>query len=365
MSLLTPELLHELVAEARLAPSVHNIQPTRWHLAADGRLELVDDTRVRAPVADPTGHDVRVSHGAALEGMSLALNRRGLSVAEVTISERPLSQQHVSVCTLAIGGTRAFSSEVGTGSREENASRQEAGAPFRFNRNGKGSSMPDPLLASVPQRMSWRGTFASSPDDGDALVRIAAAHDDIVGISDRCAITEVAGWADRAELSFLRDDRHRGELLQWMRLSPGDPRYTYDGLNREALAMNAVEAAGARVVLGGLFGAFDRLGLAASLVSDRAKTASAAGIILFCRPRGEDPLITGRHFYRSWLAIDRAGFAACPVSALADHPDFNARLKKLGKIGDDRRLVNVFRVGRRSNPQAPRHFRLPVTQLIV
>jgi general secretion pathway protein J len=33
----------------------------------------------------------------------------------------------------------AFSSEVGTGSREGNASKQKAGAPFRFNRNGNGS----------------------------------------------------------------------------------------------------------------------------------------------------------------------------------------------------------------------------------
>jgi general secretion pathway protein I len=36
--------------------------------------------------------------------------------------------------------SKAFSSEVGTGSREENASNRESGAPFRFNRNGKGSS---------------------------------------------------------------------------------------------------------------------------------------------------------------------------------------------------------------------------------
>ncbi|MCA6126361.1 hypothetical protein J6500_31410 [Bradyrhizobium sp. WSM 1704] len=50
MSSLTPELLRELVAEARLAPSVHNVQPTRWRLVADGRLALVDDTAVRAPV---------------------------------------------------------------------------------------------------------------------------------------------------------------------------------------------------------------------------------------------------------------------------------------------------------------------------
>ncbi|WP_246799642.1 prepilin-type N-terminal cleavage/methylation domain-containing protein [Bradyrhizobium sp. CCBAU 51753] len=39
--------------------------------------------------------------------------------------------------------TRAFSSEVDTGSREENASRQESGAPFRSYRNGNSSSRAD------------------------------------------------------------------------------------------------------------------------------------------------------------------------------------------------------------------------------
>src|SRR5438552_9431807 len=37
--------------------------------------------------------------------------------------------------------SRAFSSEVDTGSREENASKQKDRAPFRFHRNGKGSSL--------------------------------------------------------------------------------------------------------------------------------------------------------------------------------------------------------------------------------
>ncbi|MVT68402.1 hypothetical protein GPL21_25220 [Bradyrhizobium pachyrhizi] len=37
---------------------------------------------------------------------------------------------------------RAFSSEVDTGSREENASKQESRAPFRFDRNGKSSGWP-------------------------------------------------------------------------------------------------------------------------------------------------------------------------------------------------------------------------------
>src|SRR5271163_3006719 len=39
----------------------------------------------------------------------------------------------------SVSTIRAFSSEVDTGSREENASNKEVEPPFRFNRNGKGS----------------------------------------------------------------------------------------------------------------------------------------------------------------------------------------------------------------------------------
>jgi hypothetical protein len=35
----------------------------------------------------------------------------------------------------------AFSSEGGTGSRQENASNQKFRAPFRFHRNGRGSGV--------------------------------------------------------------------------------------------------------------------------------------------------------------------------------------------------------------------------------
>jgi nitroreductase len=330
MSPLTPELLRELVAEARLAPSVHNIQPTRWQVLADGRLALVDDTTVRAPVADPTGHDVRLSHGAALEGMNLALNRRGLSLADITMEEQ-LASHHKVLCRLTIGGDAAF----------------------------------DPLADSVPRRMSWRSTFAASLQDDASLAQFAASRDDIVRIRDRKAIADIAGWADEAELSFTRENDFRRELLTWMRLSPSDPLYLQSGLNREALAMSAIEASGARLVLGPLFPVLDKIGLAASLLSDRTKTLSAAAIVLFCRPRGEDPLVSGRHFYRAWLEIDRAGLVACPMSALADFPATNDRLRTMAGLDDELRVVNVFRVGRPSEARAPRHFRLPVDQLIL
>lgn len=331
MTSLTPEMLRALVTEAQLAPSIHNIQPTRWRALPDNRLMLIDDMSVRASCADPTGHDVRLSHGAALEGMSVALNRRGMALVDLVIAEDRLSAQYVSLCTMTT-------------------------AP---------SVASDPLLPSVLRRMSWRSTFASSPNDDVSFEKLGAAREDIICIRDRSAISKVADWAHQADLSFLRRADFRSELLEWMRLSTRHPLYQQSGLNREALAMNALEAVGAGLVLGALFASLDRIGLVSSLVSDRAKTLSAAGVVLFFRPRGEDPLITGRHFYRAWLEIDRAGFAACPISALADHPGFNEKLVKLGQVHNDMRLVNVFRIGRPAQSRSQRHFRLPVDRIIV
>src|SRR5581483_797228 len=60
----------------------------------------------------------------------------------------------------AVAPTKASSSEVDTGSRKENDSKQESRAPFRFNRNGKGSRVAPP-----PQ--SRRGQRKGSGNDND------------------------------------------------------------------------------------------------------------------------------------------------------------------------------------------------------
>jgi len=79
-------------------------------------------------------------------------------------------------------------------------------------------------------------------------------------------------------------------------------------------------------------------------LSDRAKSSSAAAILLFCRPHGEDPLLTGRHFYRTWLEIDRAGLSACPTSALADQRriawTLEAKQISARQAGGDRRRTH-------------------------
>ena len=325
-------LLEELLAEVRLAPSVHNIQPTRWRLLGDDTLLLLEDISRRLPAADPLGHDVRLSHGAAIEGLSLALGRRGLQIAQV----EPLSDVTVSdglqpVARIAVA----------------------AGGEL------------DGLADFVSTRASWRGGFRAFDPAGEAALEgLPTSSTDLVLVRDPPAVTQIAQLADEAGFHFLCDDAHRAELLRWMRLSRSDSSYERDGLSAEAMAMPGVVALGTRLVLGPLFPLPRRLGLAATLVSERGKFANSA-VALFHRPEGEDPLTTGRAFYRVWLMLTAQGLAACPVSVLADWPASNRQLVERYCVPTGRRLVNVFRLGLAAGALAAGRVRLPVAELIV
>lgn len=325
-------LLEELLAEVRLAPSVHNIQPTRWRLVNEDTMLLVEATMRRLPAADPSGHDVRLSHGAAIEGLSLALGRRGLRIAEVEPVGEPGASgglQPVARIAIAAGG------------------------------------QADGLADFVSARASWRGGFRPFDQPGEAaLSMFSATAGDVQLVLDTDSIDAIARLADEAGLHFLCDDAHRAELLHWMRLSRSDPSYERDGLSAEAMAMPGVVAFGTRFVLGPLFPLLRRLGLAATLASERGKFVNSA-VALFHRPEGEDPLVTGRAFYRAWLAMTAQGLAACPVSVLADRPASNRQLIERHGVPKGRRLVNVFRLGLAAGAPAAVRARLPVAELIV
>lgn len=329
--MLDSDLFRDLIAEASLAPSVHNIQPTRWRLLAADTVLLLEDGQRRLPAADPTGHDIRLSHGAALEGLSLACSGHGLRIAQVALDERPddaTRLRRIARLTLASG------------------------------------EAADPLASEVAGRRSWRGRFLPADAElRDALHKLAAAPDLLV-VPPGSAGGEIAELADRAGFHFLCEDEHRRELLAWMRLSRRHPRYAHDGLNAEAMALGSVEAIGASLVLGPLFPLLRRIGLAQTLTQERAKTAASA-IALFHRPQGEDPLETGRAFYRAWLAMAAQGLGACPISVLADWPVSNAALIQRHPPPAGCRLVNVFRLGRIPPGAGAARARLPLGELIV
>ena len=334
MIMLSRDDLRSIVAEARLAPSVHNIQPSRWRQANE-TLELLGDTTRTIPVADPAGRDWYLSHGTALEGLALALAQRGLGIAEAkSAAPAPPSPS----ARLAPIASLTLKSVPGSPSRR-------------------------PPIAT---RVSWRGSFR--PIDAETnhdLDRLASEENDVRLVRGTAPIGEIARLADRAGLHFLREEEHRSELLHWLRLAKSHPLYERDGLNAGAMHLNAVEAWGAGLVLGPLFSVLDRIGLAAPLVSDAAKTRTAAAIVLFHRPAGEDPVQSGRAFYRAWLAIESSNLKACPMSVLADWQPSRDQLAVRYEIPPDRHIVSVFRIGRPKGSPQVRHARLPVDELIV
>jgi hypothetical protein len=100
---------------------------------------------------------------------------------------------------------RAFSSEVETGSRQENASNQESiRAPFPFNRNGKGSR---PMTSGLPPRTDIQSEpKQKAPNDAEAF-RFAGSP------SSRTIICGVAA----------RENPLRREALSGWTVSPAPP----------------------------------------------------------------------------------------------------------------------------------------------
>ena len=321
----------ELVGEVSLSPSVHNVQPARWRFGDDGAI-LFEDTTRRIPAGDPTGRDTRTSLGSAIEGLSLALSARGLGLEGT-----------------ALPGTSDLPDHI------------RPVAAFRFARG----AATDPLAVVRTQRYSHRGGFAKvAAADRDAAS--ALASDDIAVIGDADALKRVGRIYDAASLRFFRDDAFRAELVSWMRLSPGHPRWALDGLNAEAMALSGIEATGASLVLGpNAFPLLDRIGLAAPLTAESAKVTGACAVLVLHRPQAEDGLETGRAFHRAWLRFTAAGFVGAVMAALADDDDARNELARTIGLPAGRRIVTTFRIGRGNGGPQPKRARLDPADLLI
>lgn len=87
--------------------------------------------------------------------------------------------------------------------------------------------------------------------------------------------------------------------------------------------------------------------------------------MLFHRPAGEDAFLSGRAFYRVWLAMDRFGLKGCPMSVLVDWDFSRAALARAHAVPAERNIVSVFRIGRPDGVPRAARARLPVEALIV
>ena len=305
------DMLRALVAEAMLAPSVHNVQPARWRLG-DGFIDLFEDVRTRLTIGDPRGNDAGISLGAAAEGLKLAANRHGLALQSC---EAPLQTDAMLV-------------------------------PVARYKLIPGETAADTLAGQVEKRASWRGDFtAASTADREDAKRLPGP--DSVVLVDPNMLEDAARIFDAASYGFIRDSDFRGELRSWMRFTPRHPRWDRDGLNADSMALGRIEAIGASVVLGSAFGMLDRIGVVPGLLAEGKKVAAAAGLVVFYRPAEEAPFDSGAHFYRLWLRIEAASFGAAVLAALADDPAAARQIAQMAGVPSGHRIVTAFRIGRR------------------
>lgn len=321
-----------VVAQANLAPSVHNTQPTRWRLGEDNILTLLLDTDRLLNVGDPQGSDARLSVGTALEGTRIALGELGLTFGEIdylTGNEGSLQK----VLRVQITPT---------------------GEPTARN-------------TLIQERFTWRGGFlAPKTSVNRALATYCAGQNDALLVNEAFDLDVLANQNDETSLNIMRDKSFRRELLHWMRLAPSHGFWGKDGMSADALCMSKSEAFGAKLVLRSpVFEMLDVFSMARGIVSEKEKTLSATGVVLFHRSVEEDPVESGAAFYQLWLGITKLGLSAWPMAALADDPDAAEAVTNRFNLPDDRRLINLLRVGLSPADAAPKRARLDPKSLIV
>jgi hypothetical protein len=181
-----------IVADAIAAPSAHNTQPWLFVAYRDA-IELYLDPRRLLVVADPSGREARLSCGAALFNLRLALRAHGLSGETRLLPDRDRPRL---LAVVRVGASR-LGSPLETGLHRAIHRRHSHRRPFR----------PTPVPAHVR-----RLVVAAAAGEG-AELRL---------IDDSPTVGRLAGLVRRAEHQQQHDSRFADELARW----------TFDGRSR-------------------------------------------------------------------------------------------------------------------------------------
>ncbi|MGX1299321.1 hypothetical protein RKD35_000809 [Streptomyces albogriseolus] len=205
-----------LVAEATLAPSMHNAQPWRFRFLTGERLLLLYADLERAmPRSDPGDRALHIGCGAALLNMRVAAAHAGLA-PEVRLLPEPQDP-------LLLAAVR-LTEQTGRGRDDELAR----------------------LHAAIRQRHTSRHPFAEKdlPEDVRTMLRDAAAR-------ESATLLFPGAWHAETVLDLIRDAESRDvmdadareDLIRWTRLGAeadtavdGVPEYAFGPRKRDGRA---------------------------------------------------------------------------------------------------------------------------------
>ncbi|MCW2490694.1 MAG: hypothetical protein JWN47_58 [Frankiales bacterium] len=292
-----PALITRVIDAARRAPSLHNTQPWAWRLEPD-RLELRADRERQLLVADPDGHSLMISCGAALALAEVAFRSEGWLV-----------------CT----------------DRLPDPDDPDLLARFMDPRSHQSTSADGDQLAAAARRFSERRPFPHRDVPGE-LVEALRACTDGEGVHSHFPVREeeklnlavAVSWADRVERS---DAAYVAEMTRWVhdthvhaddvhvdgvpataipRVAAGHPRHTDIPLRDFEVGVSGREQIEADV---------DEHPLIAILLTESDS------------PR--EQLAAGEAMMRLMLQAELVGLASCPLSQAVDLLAFRSRVQTL------------------------------------
>ena len=185
---LEPSIVAAALEVAIRAPSIHNTQPWRWRLDDDALVLLADRDR-QLSVADPDGHSMLLSCGAALCLTEVGLRATGHEI-ETTVLPDP-SDPDVLARFRTVGHGEAA---------EQDVALAEAALRRRSDRR--------PFSRRQRHRRRVATTVQRAGSDAHAWVDFPTSED------QRVTLAVAVSWADQIQ---KHDEALRAEMGRWIR----------------------------------------------------------------------------------------------------------------------------------------------------
>jgi hypothetical protein len=330
--------MRRAAVRATFAPSVHNTQPWRFHLA--GReLHIYADRTRQLPVLDPTSRQMTISIGCALLNAraSLSHDQVAVEIARIPDRARPDLMAVIRPADDAAGYDAAGYDAAG------------------YDAAGCDPAGYDAALAALDPvtelRQTNRRRFADDdvPDDVLDVLEVAAATERALLhiVRDPDERVTVAALSQRADDIENLNPSYRAELRAW---TTSDP-HRADGVPR--LAVPHVDGrSGDEVPIRD----FDTDG--SGYLPAQTHSSRNQCLVLLCTAGdlASDWLRAGEALERVLLEITRHGFAASPLTQVTEVPSARAVLRReLSLVAFPHVLL---RIGRAAATPASRRRRL-------
>ena len=308
--------LRRAAVRATLAPSVHNTQPWRMHLA-EGRLDLFADLSRQLLVLDPTSRQLLISCGCALMNARVAIAGADGAVRVQRFPD-PLRSDLVACLTATDAPADPELAALDPVIELRQTNRREFAQ----------EEVPDAILATLA---------ATAEAEAASLIPVRNPEDRIV----------VATLSQRADAIENRNPAYRAELRAWTTDDPG----RRDGV--PSLAVPHVDGTAEDDVP---IRDFDTRGT--GKLPARTRSSLNQTMVLLCTD-GDSPadwLRAGEALERVLLEITRHGLSASLLTQVTEVPATRAELRRELKLTGHPHVL--LRIGRAPTTPASRRRRL-------